>query len=334
MSNVSLSVEADSIMAQLEKAKSENTMRFIGQTTVVDLAIAAILSGGHALLVGVPGLGKTRLVETLGTVMGLAMKRIQFTPDLMPADILGSEVLETTSDGKRNFKFIEGPIFCELLMADEINRASPRTQSALLQAMQERKVSIAGETRNLPPIFHVLATQNPVEQEGTYKLPEAQLDRFLVQININYPDIATEKDILLATTGHQEMSAAQVFNPQNLIMTQELVRRMPVGESTVAFILKLVRALRPEDETASNVVKDAIAWGPGTRAAQALMLMCRSWALLNGKLVPSVEDVIAVANAVISHRMSLRFAAQAQGLSISQIISETIDRLDSTGVAA
>ena len=334
MSNVSLSVEADSIMAQLEKAKSENTMRFIGQTTVVDLAIAAILSGGHALLVGVPGLGKTRLVETLGTVMGLAMKRIQFTPDLMPADILGSEVLETTSDGKRNFKFIEGPIFCELLMADEINRASPRTQSALLQAMQERKVSIAGETRNLPPIFHVLATQNPVEQEGTYKLPEAQLDRFLVQININYPDIATEKDILLATTGYQEMSAAQVFNPQNLIMTQELVRRMPVGESTVAFILKLVRALRPEDETASNVVKDAIAWGPGTRAAQALMLMCRSWALLNAKLVPSVEDVIAVANAVISHRMSLRFAAQAQGLSISQIISETIDRLDSTGVAA
>ena len=334
MSNKSLSVETDIVMVELEKAKSENNLRFIGQSTVVDLAIAAILSGGHALLVGVPGLGKTRLVETLGIVMGLAVKRVQFTPDLMPADIIGSEVLETTSDGKRNFKFIKGPIFCELLMADEINRASPRTQSALLQAMQEGQVSIAGETRHLSRPFHVLATQNPIEQEGTYPLPEAQLDRFLAQINISYPDIGTEQDILLATTGYQEATVAKVFDTQKLISAQELVRRMPVGESTVAFILNLVRALRPEDETASEMVKDAIAWGPGTRAAQALMLMCRSWALLKGKLVPSIEDVLDVSHAVIGHRMSLRFSAQAKGLSINQIISETIDSIDRTGVAA
>ena len=335
MSNTaSFSAIADSVMAQLEKAKSENSERFIGQNTVVDLSIAAILSGGHALLVGVPGLGKTRLVETLGTVMGLATKRVQFTPDLMPSDILGSEVLETGGDGTRQFKFIEGPIFCELLMADEINRASPRTQSALLQAMQEKQVSVAGETRDLSPPFHVLATQNPIEQEGTYPLPEAQLDRFLAQINISYPDISTEQNILLATTGYEQATAAKVFDPEQLIVAQELIRRMPVGESTVAFILKLVRALRPEDETASSAVKDAIAWGPGTRAAQALMLMCRAWALLNGNLVPSVGDVVAVSHAVIAHRMSLRFTAQARGLSINQIISETIDGLDRTGMAA
>ena len=188
-----VSEQAEAVMAALEKAKVEISHRFIGQSGVVDLALGAILSGGHALLVGVPGLGKTRLVETLATVMGLQSNRVQFTPDLMPADILGSEVLETTANGSRQFKFIEGPIFCKLLMADEINRASPRTQSALLQAMQERQVSIAGETRSLSTPFHVLATQNPIEQEGTYPLPEAQLDRFLVQIDIGYPDLATEQ---------------------------------------------------------------------------------------------------------------------------------------------
>ena len=329
-----VSEQAEAVMAALEKAKVEISHRFIGQSGVVDLALGAILSGGHALLVGVPGLGKTRLVETLATVMGLQSNRVQFTPDLMPADILGSEVLETTANGSRQFKFIEGPIFCKLLMADEINRASPRTQSALLQAMQERQVSIAGETRSLSTPFHVLATQNPIEQEGTYPLPEAQLDRFLVQIDIGYPDLATEQDILLATTGYGDRQAQQVFDPAQIIAMQELIRRMPVGQNTVDFILQLVRALRPEDHSASDQVKDAVAWGPGTRAAQALILMCRAHALLSGHLAPSVSDVIAVSQSVLAHRMSLRFSAQAQGLTVHQLILDTIDSLDRKGAAA
>ena len=326
--------QAEDVMAALDMAKSEISQRFIGQNTVVDLAVGAILSGGHALLVGVPGLGKTRLVETLGTVMGLDTNRVQFTPDLMPADILGSEVLETTESGSRQFKFIEGPIFCRLLMADEINRASPRTQSALLQAMQEREVSIAGGTRALSPPFHVLATQNPVEQEGTYPLPEAQLDRFLVQINIGYPNLSTEQEILLATTGQGDLKAKQVFDPDEIMAMQALIRRMPVGQSTIDFILHLVRTLRPDDASASDLVKDAVAWGPGTRAAQALILMCRAHALLNGNLAPSITDVIAVSGAVLAHRMSLRFSAQAQGLTLQDLICDTIDSLDRKGVAA
>ena len=329
-----VSAQAEDVMALLNMAKSEISQKFIGQNTVVDLAIGAILSNGHALLVGVPGLGKTRLVETLGTVMGLNANRVQFTPDLMPADILGSEVLETTDSGSRQFKFVEGPIFCRLLMADEINRASPRTQSALLQAMQEREVSIAGETRELSKPFHVLATQNPVEQEGTYPLPEAQLDRFLVQIKIGYPDLSTEHDILLATTGQGELEAKQVFDPEKILTMQALIRRMPVGQNTINFILHLVRALRPEDASASDVIKDAVAWGPGTRAAQALILMCRAHALLNGHLAPSITDVIAVSEAVLVHRMSLHFSAQAQGVTLHCLIRDTIDSLDRKGVAA
>ena len=333
-SDAPLSVQADSVMIGLEKAKTAISARFIGQTDVVDLALGAILSGGHALLVGVPGLGKTRLVETLAAVMGLATNRVQFTPDLMPADILGSEVLETGTEGSRQFKFIPGPIFCQLLMADEINRASPRTQSALLQAMQEKQVSIAGQTRVLSPPFHVLATQNPIEQEGTYPLPEAQLDRFLVQIQIGYPNRATEEDILIATTGVQKGEAVQVFDTEMLIDAQTLIRRMPIGESVVAFILTLVRALRPEDETSSDKVRSSISWGPGTRAAQALMLMCRANALLAGRLSPSIGDVLEVSGPVLMHRMALRFSAQAQGVSLDQIISEIAQGLDDNGVAA
>ena len=332
--DAAISGQAEDVMAALNVAKSEISQRFIGQNTVVDLAIGSILSNGHALLVGVPGLGKTRLVETLGRVMGLNANRVQFTPDLMPADILGSEVLETSESGSRHFKFIQGPIFCRLLMADEINRASPRTQSALLQAMQEREISIAGETRALSTPFHVLATQNPVEQEGTYPLPEAQLDRFLVQIDIGYPDLSTEQDILLATTGQSELEAKQVFDPEKIIAMQALIRRMPVGQNTINFILHLVRALRPEDASASDVIRDSVAWGPGTRAAQALILMCRAHALLNGHLAPSIKDVIAVSEAVLVHRMSLRFSAQAQGVTLHGLIRNTIDILDHKGVAA
>ena len=329
-----LVAEIEALETKLAEAKASITQRFIGQTRVVDLTLAALLCGGHGLLIGLPGLGKTRLVETLSTVMGLDGNRIQFTPDLMPADILGSEVLETGADGSRTFKFISGPIFCQLLMADEINRASPRTQSALLQAMQERKVTVAGEDRPLAAPFHVLATQNPIEQEGTYPLPEAQLDRFLVQIDVNYPDRQTEKDIILATTGVEEAEATAVFTRDELLAAQTLLRRMPVGESVVDMILDLVRAFRPEEPGASERVRETVAWGPGPRAAQALMLTVRANALLQGRLAPNAEDVIDMARPVLSHRMALNFAARARGDSLSDLIESTAAGLTRTEAAA
>ncbi len=315
------------LTGQLAEARKSITRRFIGQSTVVDLSLATLLSGGHGLLVGLPGLGKTRLVETLATVMGLDSNRVQFTPDLMPADILGSEVLETGADGARAFKFIQGPVFCQLLMADEINRASPRTQSALLQAMQERQVSVAGETRALAQPFHVLATQNPIEQEGTYPLPEAQLDRFLMQIDVPYPDRDTEREILLATTGASEDQAHQVFDAAALIAAQQLLRRMPVGEALVEMILSLVRSCRPEDALASERVRAAVAWGPGPRAAQALMLTVRARAMLHGRLVPDASDVAAMARPVLEHRMALNFAARAEGETLTGLIDEAVNRI-------
>ncbi|MEQ9260615.1 MAG: MoxR family ATPase [Roseovarius sp.] len=314
----------EALEEKLAQARASITRRFIGQERVVDLALSALLCGGHGLLIGLPGLGKTRLVETLSTVMGLASNRIQFTPDLMPSDILGSEVLETGKDGTRDFKFIPGPIFCQLLMADEINRASPRTQSALLQAMQERQVTVAGQDRPLSPPFHVLATQNPIEQEGTYPLPEAQLDRFLVQIDVKYPDRDTERDILLATTGVSEDKAHEVFTPEELIAAQTLLRRMPVGEAVMEKILDLVRACRPDDATAPELVRSAVSWGPGPRAAQALMLTVRARAMLQGRLAPDVDDVAAMAQPVLTHRMALTFAARASGQSLDALISQTV----------
>lgn len=329
-----LVAEIEALGEKLEQARASITRRFIGQQRVVDLTLTSLLCGGHALLIGLPGLGKTRLVETLSTVMGLDGNRIQFTPDLMPADILGSEVLDTADDGTRNFRFVSGPIFCELLMADEINRASPRTQSALLQAMQERVVTVAGEDRPLPDVFNVLATQNPIEQEGTYPLPEAQLDRFLVQIDVPYPDRDTERDILLATTGVEEDKAHAVFTREELIAARTLLRRMPVGDKVVEMILDLVRAFRPDQPDASDRVRDTVAWGPGPRAAQALMLTVRARALLNGQLAPSAEDVLDMALPVLSHRMALNFAARARGDSLADLISETASSLGRTEAAA
>ena len=319
---------------RLAQARASITRRFIGQENVVDLALSALLCGGHGLLIGLPGLGKTRLVETLSTVMGLHGNRIQFTPDLMPADILGSEVLETGADGSRAFKFIPGPVFCQLLMADEINRASPRTQSALLQAMQERQVTVAGQDRPLEAPFHVLATQNPIEQEGTYPLPEAQLDRFLVQIDVTYPDRDTERDILLATTGIEEDDAHEVFSAAELVEAQNLLRRMPVGESVMEAILDLVRAFRPEDASASEQVRDTVAWGPGPRAAQALMLTVRARAMLQGRLAPDVDDVAALAAPVLSHRMALSFAARARGDTLADLITATTQSVTRVEAAA
>jgi len=320
MAETDLIVQIETLEARLAEARASIARRFIGQERVVDLTLAALLCGGHALLVGLPGLGKTRLVDTLATVMGLQGGRIQFTPDLMPADILGSEVLDTDAGGARAFRFIEGPIFCQLLMADEINRASPRTQSALLQAMQEREVTIAGRHRPLGSPFHVLATQNPIEQEGTYPLPEAQLDRFLVQIDVPYPTRATERHILMATTGVEEAAATPVLDAGELLAAQTLLRRMPVGEGIVEMILDLVRACRPGDPAAPAFVTDAVAWGPGPRAAQALMLAVRAEALLAGRLAPSPEDVRRLAGPVLSHRMALSFAARARGESLAALI--------------
>jgi len=329
-----LVAEIESLVEKLGRARDSIGRRFIGQERVVDLTLASLLCGGHALLIGLPGLGKTRLVDTLGTVMGLQDTRIQFTPDLMPADILGSEVLETAADGSRAFRFIEGPIFCQLLMADEINRASPRTQSALLQAMQEKEVTVAGEHRPLGKPFHVLATQNPIEQEGTYPLPEAQLDRFLVQIDVPYPTRDTERDILMATTGVEEAASEAVFTSDELIAAQTLLRRMPVGEAVVEMILDLVRACRPDDDSAPQVVRDNVSWGPGPRAAQALMLTARAEALVEGRLAPSAEDVRKMAGPVLSHRMALSFAARARGQNLAHVIDEVAAQVTRVEAAA
>jgi MoxR-like ATPase len=290
-----------------------------GQGDVIDQVMVTLLAGGHGLLIGVPGLAKTRLVETLAIVLGLDWKRIQFTPDLMPADILGSEILEESEAGRRAFRFLSGPVFTQLLMADEINRASPRTQSALLQAMQEKHVTVAGQRYDLPYPFHVLATQNPLEQEGTYPLPEAQLDRFLLQIDIGYPDAAAERRMLMATTFGEETAVEHVCDANALLGAQRVVRRLPVGEKVVEAILRLVRAARP-DESGNAALRGHVAWGPGPRASQAFMLAIRAKALIEGRFAPSVDDVAALAHPVLRHRMALNFAARAEGIKISEII--------------
>ncbi len=314
-----LVAEAEALAGRLAGVRQAIGRVIFGQDQVVERTLITLLAGGHVLLVGVPGLGKTKLVETLGTVLGLDAKRVQFTPDLMPSDILGSEVLEEDAAGRRHFRFIKGPIFCQLLMADEINRASPRTQSALLQAMQEHKVAIAGEVHPLPAPFHVLATQNPIEQEGTYPLPEAQLDRFLLEVDVGYPDLAAERAMLLATTGASEARPVQAMTGAELIAAQTLIRRLPVGEGVVDAILKLVRGARPET-TEIEDVRRHLAYGPGPRAAQALMLATRARAVLDGRLSPSVEDVLALAEPVLRHRMALNFAARADGVHLSEVL--------------
>ena len=304
---------------RLAEVRAEIGRTIHGQAEMVDQALIALLSGGHALLVGLPGLGKSLLVETLGRVLGLDTKRVQFTPDLMPADILGSEVLED-GPARRGFRFLPGPIFTQLLMADEINRASPRTQSALLQAMAERHVSVAGHDHTLPAPFHVLATQNPIEQEGTYPLPEAQLDRFLLQIDVGYPDAAAERRMLIATTGPAQITATPILTAPDLLHAQALVRQMPIGETVVDAILALVRGARP-DGAADKDVRRNVAWGPGPRAAQALMLASRARALLDNRLSPSIEDVQSLAAPVLRHRMALTFAARADGASLPTLIA-------------
>ncbi|HEY2541262.1 MAG TPA: MoxR family ATPase [Stellaceae bacterium] len=315
-----LVAEVDALGRSLSLVRARIGEIIFGQRDVIEQALITLLCGGHALLIGVPGLAKTRLVETLGTILGLDEKRIQCTPDLMPADILGSEVLEESESGRRSFRFIPGPVFCQLLMADEINRASPRTQSALLQAMQEGRVSIAGQYHPLPQPFHVLATQNPLEQEGTYPLPEAQLDRFLMQIDVDYPDRDAEREMLIATTGVAQDRPRPAMTCAELIAAQRLVRRIPVGESVVDAILGLVRSGRPD--AAGNGITRFVSWGPGPRASQALMLACRARALIDGRYSPSIDDVLALAAPVLRHRMAVSFAGRGEGVTVARVIDE------------
>lgn len=309
----------DDLVDDMAKVRESVGRVIFGQEQVIEETLITLLAGGHCLLVGVPGLGKTLLVETLSRVFGMAERRIQFTPDLMPADILGSEVLEESDSGKRSFRFVKGPVFCQLLMADEINRASPRTQSALLQAMQEHRVSVAGQYYDLPAPFHVLATQNPLEQEGTYPLPEAQLDRFFMQVDVTHPDLDTEREILIKTTGTEQPEAKKVMDPKALMRAQSLIRHVPVGESVAEAILKLVRAGRPDTSDLPEI-RNYVSWGPGPRASQALMLGARARAMIQGRLAPSVDDVLALAQPVLRHRMALTFGARAEGVTISQVI--------------
>src|SRR5215470_17094526 len=317
--------QAEATGAQVAAAKAAIGNVIFGQDPVVEQALITVLCGGHALLIGLPGLAKTKLVETMGIVLGLDARRIQFTPDLMPSDILGSEVLDESPGGKRSFRFIPGPIFGQLLMDDEINRASPRTQSALLQAMQEHHVTVAGNRHDVPRPFHVLATQNPLEQEGTYPLPEAQLDRFLMEIDVDYPDREAERRILFETTGAEETRPKPAMTAEDLIAAQRVVRRLPVGEAVVEAILALVRSARPGPE--GGDAAKFIAWGPGPRASQALMLAVRARALLEGRFAPSVDDVIDLATPVLKHRMALTFAARADGENIDGVIARLKSRI-------
>jgi len=317
--------QAESTGVQVAAAKAAIGKVIFGQERVVEQALITVLCGGHALLIGLPGLAKTKLIETMGVVLGLDAKRIQFTPDLMPSDIVGSEVLEESAGGKRSFRFIAGPIFAQLLMADEINRASPRTQSALLQAMQEHHVTVAGNRHDVPRPFHVLATQNPIEQEGTYPLPEAQLDRFLIQIDVDYPDRDSERKIVFDTTGTEESKPKPTMTSDELISAQRLVRRLPVGESVVDAILNLVRSARPGPE--GGDLGKLISWGPSPRASQALMLVVRARALIDGRLSPSIDDVMDMAEPILKHRMALTFAARADGESIEAVVGKLKSRV-------
>lgn len=316
--------EADRLAPLLQKLVSAIGQTVLGQQSVIEQVLITILSGGHALLVGAPGLGKTLLVNSCAQIMGLKSSRIQFTPDLMPSDITGAEILEQDENGKRRFRFLPGPIFGQLVLADEINRASPRTQSALLQAMAESHVTQGGKTWALPEPFHVLATQNPIEQEGTYPLPEAQLDRFMLQITLDFPARDAERRMLLQTTGEKQQAPHRLLSHTDLLDAQDLVRRLPIGDKVVDAILDLVRSLRPNDDSATDTVRQALEYGPGPRAAQTLMTATRARALLGGRLSPSLDDVRALAVPVLAHRLGLNYAAQAEGITAERLIADCL----------
>jgi len=307
----------EQLVSKYEALRSEIGKVIIGQDEVVEQVLLSIFSGGHALLIGVPGLAKTLLVNTVAQALGLDFKRIQFTPDLMPSDILGAEIL----DQNRQFKFIKGPIFANIILADEINRTPPKTQAALLEAMQERVVTVSGHRYELEQPYFVLATQNPIEQEGTYPLPEAQLDRFMFAINLDYPSFVEEVAVVKATTGGDQAHVQPLFSGAEILSFQNLIRRIPVADNVVEYAVTLVGKTRPKSQAATEMVKNYIDWGAGPRASQNLILGAKAHAALHGKFSPDIEDVQKVAIGILRHRLIKNYKAEAEGLTIEEIIT-------------
>lgn len=310
----------NNLVTKHKELKKEIAKIIVGQHEVIDQLLLSIYTGGHSLLIGVPGLAKTLMVNTIAQTLGLDFKRIQFTPDLMPSDILGSEIL----DQSRNFKFIKGPIFSNIILADEINRTPPKTQAALLEAMQEKSVTISGKQHKLELPYFVLATQNPIEQEGTYPLPEAQLDRFMFAIELKYPSIEEEIQVVKATTSDENPVVNTLFNASEILEVQRLVRRIPVPENVVEYAVKLVNSTRPNLESASDYVKQYIDWGAGPRASQNLVLGAKAHAAINGKFSPDIEDVKAVAMGILRHRIIKNYKAEAEGISEEDIVTQLL----------
>ena len=314
-----LSQTRDQIYAEVGKA-------VIGQKQIVEELLIALLSGGHCLLVGVPGLAKTTLIQTIARTLDLSFGRIQFTPDLMPSDITGTDVLEEDAEtGHKAFRFIRGPLFANIILADEINRTPPKTQAALLQAMQEHAVTAGGETMSLDEPFFVLATQNPIEQEGTYPLPEAQLDRFIFELWIDYPNQTEEEEIVRTTTSDEKAEVAKVINAQQIVALQELVRRVPVAEHCIRYAVELVRASRPGDEKAPDYIREMVNWGAGPRASQYLILAAKARAILAGRHSVAIDDIRAVALPIMRHRIVVNFHAEAQNVSATNLIGRLLN---------
>ena len=310
----------EKLVKKHQELKKEIGKVIIGQEAVIDQLLLAIYTGGHALLIGVPGLAKTLMVNTIAQALGLAFKRIQFTPDLMPSDILGSEIL----DNNREFKFVKGPVFANIILADEINRTPPKTQAALLEAMQEKAVTVAGHQYKLEPPYFVLATQNPIEQEGTYPLPEAQLDRFMFAIQLNYPSVQEEIAVVKATTNDEVPKINALFSAQEIVEIQHLIRRIPVADNVIEYAVKLVNKTRPNTSGASSIVNQYVDWGAGPRASQNLILAAKAHAVIHGKFSPDIENVHAVAHGVLKHRVIKNYKAEAEGVSENAIIDQLI----------
>ncbi|GGE07445.1 AAA family ATPase [Psychroflexus salis] len=310
----------DELVQKNKALKTEIAKVIVGQELVIDQVLNAIFSGGHALLIGVPGLAKTLLVNTLSKALGLDFKRIQFTPDLMPSDIVGSEIL----DENRNFKFLKGPIFANIVLADEINRTPPKTQAALLEAMQEKSVTVGGNNYTLQKPYFVLATQNPIEQEGTYPLPEAQLDRFMFAVQLTYPSFQEEVNVVKATTQDKDYQIDALFKAQEIIDYQKLIRRIPVADNVIEYAVGLVAKTRPNESSATEIVKEFVDWGAGPRASQNLIIGAKTHAALNGKYSPDIEDVKAVAIGILRHRVLKNYKAEAEGLSIENILDKLL----------
>jgi MoxR-like ATPase len=306
------------LVGRYEKLQNEIAKKIIGQREVVDMLLNAIFSGGHALLIGVPGLAKTLMVHTVAEALGLEFKRIQFTPDLMPSDILGTEVL----DENRKFKFIEGPIFANIILADEINRTPPKTQAALLEAMQERAVTVSGHTYPLEKPYFVLATQNPIEQEGTYPLPEAQLDRFMFAIPLQYPSFSEEVDVVKSTTSGKSVIIESLFSPGEILKYQQLIQKIPVPDNVINYAVRLVSKTRPKEKSAAALVDKYLDWGAGPRASQNMIIAAKTHAALRGKFAPDIEDVQAVADGILRHRIIKNYKAEAEGITESEIIAQ------------